>query len=139
MEDICKPTIGNESLQKISNDNGVRVVNFVTSKNLTVKNTTFPHCNIHKFTWTSPDGKTTNQIDHILIDKKWHSSIPDVRSFRAADSDTAYLLVPKVRERLALSKQTAHRVRMKRFNLKKLNEVFVGRLRSLGRYSSLSD
>jgi hypothetical protein len=36
-EDIFKPTIWNESLHEISNDNGVRVVNFVTSKNLTVK------------------------------------------------------------------------------------------------------
>jgi hypothetical protein len=30
-EDIYKPTIGNESLHEISNDNGVRVVNFATS------------------------------------------------------------------------------------------------------------
>jgi hypothetical protein len=29
----------------------------------------------------------------------------------------------KVRERLALSKQTMHRVHMQRFNLKKLNEI----------------
>jgi hypothetical protein len=36
-EDIFKPTIGNESLHEIIKDNGVRVVNFVTSKNLTVK------------------------------------------------------------------------------------------------------
>jgi hypothetical protein len=35
-------TIGNESLPEISNDNGVRVVNFTASKNLTVKNTMFP-------------------------------------------------------------------------------------------------
>jgi hypothetical protein len=35
-EDIFKPTIGNESLHEISNDNGVRVVNFATSKNLIV-------------------------------------------------------------------------------------------------------
>jgi hypothetical protein len=34
MEDIFEPTIGNESLLEISNDNGVRVVNFATSKNL---------------------------------------------------------------------------------------------------------
>jgi exonuclease III len=27
-EDIFKPTIGNESLHEISNDNGVRVINF---------------------------------------------------------------------------------------------------------------
>jgi hypothetical protein len=30
-EDIFKPTTGNESLQEISNDNGIRVVNFATS------------------------------------------------------------------------------------------------------------
>jgi hypothetical protein len=31
-EDIFKPTIGNESFHEISNNNGVRVVNFATSK-----------------------------------------------------------------------------------------------------------
>jgi hypothetical protein len=49
MEDIFKPIIGNESLHEISNYNGVRVVNFVTSKNLTVKSIMFPHRNIHKY------------------------------------------------------------------------------------------
>jgi hypothetical protein len=43
--DIFKPTIGNESLHTTSNDNGVRVVNFTTSKNLTVKSM-FPHRNL---------------------------------------------------------------------------------------------
>jgi hypothetical protein len=33
-EDIFEPTIGNDSFHEISNDNGVRVVNFATSKNL---------------------------------------------------------------------------------------------------------
>jgi hypothetical protein len=36
-EDTFKSTIGNESLHEDSNDNGVRVVNFGTSKNLGVK------------------------------------------------------------------------------------------------------
>jgi hypothetical protein len=36
-EDFFKPTIGNESLHEINNDNGVRLVNFATSKNLRVK------------------------------------------------------------------------------------------------------
>jgi hypothetical protein len=36
-EDIFKPTIENESLHEISNDNGVKVVNFTTSKNLILK------------------------------------------------------------------------------------------------------
>jgi hypothetical protein len=56
-EDIFKQTIGNESLHKINNDNGDRLVNFATSKKLRVKSTMFPHRNMHKYTWTSPDGK----------------------------------------------------------------------------------
>jgi hypothetical protein len=61
-EDISKPIIGNESLHEASNDNGVRVVNFTTSKNLIVKSTTFSHRDIHKQTLTAPDGVTYNQI-----------------------------------------------------------------------------
>jgi hypothetical protein len=49
-EDVFKPTIGNESSHEITNDNGVRVVNFATSKNLVVKSTMFPHRSIHKYT-----------------------------------------------------------------------------------------
>jgi len=75
------------------------------SKYLVVKSTMFPHWNIHKYTWTSPGGKTHNQIDHVLLDRRWHSSVLDVRSFRGADCDTDhYLVIAKVRERLAVGK-----------------------------------
>jgi hypothetical protein len=123
-EDIFKPTVGNESLHEISNDNGVRLVNFATSKNLRVKSTMFPHPNIHKYTWTSPDRKTHNQIDHILVDRRRHLNVLDVRSLKAADCDSDhYLVVAKVRERLAVNKQRSQRFHMDRLNLKKLNEV----------------
>jgi len=59
-ENIFKLTIVNACLHQDSNDNGVRIVNFATSKNLIVKNTSFPRQNIHKYTWTSPDGWTYN-------------------------------------------------------------------------------
>ena len=72
-ENIFKLTIGNESLHQDSNDNGVRIVNPATSKNLVVKSTMFPHRNIHKYTWTSPDGKT-DKIDNILIDRMYKAS-----------------------------------------------------------------
>jgi hypothetical protein len=123
-EDISKPTIGKESLQENNNDIGVRVINLAVSKSLIVKLIMFPCRIIHKFNWTSPDGKTHNQIDHILIDRRRHSSVLDVRSFRGADCDTDhYLVVAKVRERLAVCKQTTHKFHMEMFNLKKLNEV----------------
>ena len=93
---------------------------------MVVKSTLFPHRNVHKYTWTSPDGQTRNQIDHILIDRRWYSSILDVRSFRGADCDSDhYLVVAKVRERLAVRKKTAQEVVGERFNLGKLNELEV--------------
>ena len=64
-EIIFKQTIGNEILHQDSNDNGVRIVNFATSKNVVVKSMMFPHRGIHKHTWASPDGKTLNYIDYI--------------------------------------------------------------------------
>jgi len=77
-ENIFKLTVVNECLHQDSNDSGVRIVNFVTSKNLFVKSTMFSYQNIHKYTRTSPDGKMQNQIDHILINRRWHLSILDV-------------------------------------------------------------
>jgi len=125
-ESIFKPTIGQESLLQDSNDNGVRLVNFATSKNLVDKSTMFPHRNIHKYTWASPDGKTHNQIEHVLIDRRWHSSILYERSFRGADCDTDhYLVIAKIRERLAVGKQAAQRFERQTFNLRKLNEPEV--------------
>jgi hypothetical protein len=104
----------------------LRVVNFATSKNLVVKSTMFPHRSIHKYTCTSPYGKTHNQIDHILIDRKRHSSILDVRSLRGADCDSDhYLVVAKARERLAVSKRMVKKIDVERFNLKQLNEEEV--------------
>jgi hypothetical protein len=71
----------------------------------------FPHRNIHKYTWNYPDGKTHNQIDHTSINRRQHSSILNVLSFREADCDTDhYLVAAKVK---------------KRFDLRKLNELEV--------------
>jgi hypothetical protein len=120
-EDIFKPTIGNVSLHKTSNDNGVRVEKFATSKNLVVKSTMF-HC----YTCISPDGKTHNQIDHVLVDRRRLSSILDVRSFRGADCGTDhYLVAAKLREKMSVSNRVAEKLDMQRFDLRKLNDAEV--------------
>jgi hypothetical protein len=63
-----------------------------------------------------------------LIDRRWHLSILDVHSFRGADCDTDhYLVVAKLRERLAVSKQAARKSDVERFNLKNVSELEVGK------------
>jgi hypothetical protein len=76
-ESIFKPSIGNEILLQDINDNGVRIVNFAPSNNLVLKSTMLLHRNIHEYKRTSPDGNTHNQIYHILIDRRWLSSMLD--------------------------------------------------------------
>ena len=46
---------------------------------LIITGTLFPHKMIQKATWTSPDGVTRNQIDHILISRKFRNSVKDTR------------------------------------------------------------
>ena len=85
-----------------------------------------PYRNFHKYTWTDRDGKTHNQIDHVWIERKQHTSISDVRSFRRIYYDTAHsLVVAKVRERLAASKQETQKFNAERFSLRKINELEV--------------
>jgi hypothetical protein len=72
----------------------------------------------------SPDVKTHNQIDRILRARRRHSSVLDVRSFRAADCDTdLYLVMAKFKERPVVYKQRSQKFHMERFILKKLNDV----------------
>ena len=60
----------------------------------------FPHRNIHKYTWTSADGKNHNHIDHILIG----DAIPAYLMYDFSRELTVILVVAKLREILALSK-----------------------------------
>jgi len=86
-------------------DHDARVINFATSKNLSVKSKVFMHRNIHTHT-TSPDRKTHNKNDHILTDRIWSSRILDVPSFEGADCGSDHcLVVANVREILLVSKQ----------------------------------
>jgi len=65
-EDIVILTIGNDNLHHDSNDNSVKIMHLAIFKNLVVESTMFLHQNIHKYSWTSPDGKIHKQIDHVL-------------------------------------------------------------------------
>jgi len=93
---------------------------------MVVKSTMFPYRNIHKYTWTSPDGKTHNQIDYILVDRRRRPRFLDVQCFRRPDCATDhYLEAAKLWEILAASKEETRKFEVEGFNLRKLNELGV--------------
>jgi endonuclease/exonuclease/phosphatase family metal-dependent hydrolase len=50
------------------------------------------------------------QIDHVLVDRRWHSRTLNVHNFRGANCDSDhYLVAAKVRQRLAVSKQATQK------------------------------
>ncbi|VDP62128.1 unnamed protein product [Schistosoma mattheei] len=67
------------------NEDGERFANLCTSNELVISDTIFPHKHIHKTTWISPEHTKQNQIDHICINKKFRSTMEDVRTKRGAD------------------------------------------------------
>ena len=59
----------------IMNDSGERLCDFCSANGFIITGTIFPHKDIHKLTWRSPDGRTVNQIDHVLVNGNMRRSI----------------------------------------------------------------
>ena len=77
--------MGKEALKCVRNDNGEQFVEFCATNSLVITTTSFPHKDIHRYTWTSPDGRTRNQIDHVVANSRFKRSVFDTRSYRGAD------------------------------------------------------
>ena len=89
--------MGKEALKCVRNDNGERFVGFCVTNSLVITTTSFPHKDIHKYiTWTSPDGRTRNQIDHVAVDSRFKRSLFHTRSYRGADVLSDHNLVVAV-------------------------------------------
>ncbi|KAL3842166.1 hypothetical protein ACJMK2_020209 [Sinanodonta woodiana] len=122
-------------------DNWERLINFCQENYLVIGGTLFEHKDIHKLTWTSPDGRTQSQIDHIIINGRWKHSLQDVRVMRNADiGSDHFLLVAKVT--LKLRKVRIGVSRSKRFDVDKLKNSKVKEEFSVAlwnRFSALED
>ena len=77
----------------IMNDNGQRLCELCEENKQVIRGTIFHHKEIYKKTWTSPGGTTTSQIDHVLVNEKWRSSLQNVRTRRGADVASDHNLV----------------------------------------------
>lgn len=94
--------MGKESMH--SESNGLRLISFALTKELVINSTQFQRKEIYKQTWVSPDGRTKSQIDHILINERYKTSVRQVRSYRGADGDKDhYLIIASFKIKLANS------------------------------------
>lgn len=75
------------------NENGELFADFYADNNIVIGGSIFPHKDIHKVTWVSPDHITENQIDHIGISTKFRRTLLDVRAKRGADAASDHHLV----------------------------------------------
>ena len=84
------------------NEAGEQLIQFANANRLLVTNTCFGQVKMNrKWTWESPDGFTHNMIDHILISRKWRSSVTNSRACPSADVGSDHqLLIVNIRLKL---------------------------------------
>ena len=115
--------MGTHALGDIT-DNGERLISLCEENDFVIGGTLFPHKTIHKLTWTSPDGNTRSQIDHIMINGKWRHSLQDVRAMRHADVGSDHNLV-EAKVLLKLRKAAIGTDTKRRFDVQKLKNPRV--------------
>ena len=119
--EVCGPSCNPET-----NDRGLKLLNFATYNNLVLANTLGNHKTSGRWTWRSPDGTHHNQIDYILVKKRFRSGIKTARTrtFPGADFGSNHdMVMMTFHTRLKNSrKPTQPRTR---FDLEKLIEPTV--------------
>lgn len=111
------PTVGQYGLGD-RNDAGDDLYKFCVENRLSIANTLFKQHKRLRYTWKSPDGKTRNQIDYIMVHSRWRKSIQTCRTYPGADCNSDHnLLVVTLRGRFT-NQRNNHG--MKRFDLNAL-------------------
>ncbi|CAF3704228.1 unnamed protein product [Rotaria sp. Silwood1] len=116
--------VGPHAVDRIT-ENGERLIDFCTVNNLVISNTFFEHKSIHKMTWMHPRNKKWHMIDYIIVNKKFRSSIEDVRVQRAAAAAVGtdhHLIRAKLRFHLKSRKKLNQR-RPSRLDRKKMQDI----------------
>ena len=111
------------------NDRGLRLLEFAKSHRLTLANTLHPHKLSRTATWHSPNGKTHNQIDFILVPQRFKSSVnkPNTRTFPGADIGSDHdLVMTTLRMKLKVKRRPQNpRIR---FDLEKLKDPQIAEM-----------
>lgn len=102
------------------NERGDMLASFCKVNNLIITNTIFKQPKRRRYTWISPGERYKNQIDYILINRNWRTTVMNAKTRPGIDSNTDHvLLVAKLRLK-ALKQQK--RKGPTRYDLDKLSE-----------------
>ena len=112
-----------------TNERGLRLLEFDSYNNLKVVNTSGPHKSSRRWTWHSPGGDYHNQIDYIMVKRRFHSSanIAKTRSFPGADTGSDHELV-MMTIRLRLQRVKNQGSIWIRFSLEKLKDPNIAEM-----------
>ena len=108
------------------NMNREKLLDLYLNHNLVIGGTQFPHKSILKLTWISPNGRTSNQIDQLMIKRKKRGSMQDVKVHRGADVASDHpLVVTKIKLKLRKAIKPSSNERNRLFDVGKLNNARV--------------
>ncbi|XP_072392482.1 uncharacterized protein [Diabrotica undecimpunctata] len=122
-EPLYTAVTGNYSKHEVTNDNDQRLIGFVREKNMVVRSTQLKRKEIYKGTRISPDGRTVNQIDHVMIKSKYTNIVQKVRSMREAEIDLDHYLVKITCGRRLEEKEKSNNKTKRKYNIEKLEET----------------
>ena len=104
------------------NENGNLLIEFCGLNDLVIGGTLFQHKEIHKLTWTSPNRRDKNQIDHLMINGRWRHSLNDVSVKRGADCGSDhFLIISKIKLKLKKAPKI-NELSRKTFDLQRLKD-----------------
>lgn len=109
------------------------MIEFCRENSLCVMNTQFEQHKRRLYTWTAPNGIHRNQIDYIMCQKRWKSSVLAAKTLPGADCGTDHeLLMAKIRIKLRKVKRTTV---PQRFDIENIQDRYVTEVRN--RFSAL--
>ena len=74
------------------NERGERLLNFCNINNFSITNTHFQNHPRRRYTWISPK-QERHQLDYVLVNSGWMSSVTDSKTRPGVDHDTDHILV----------------------------------------------